>query len=198
MTSPLLTLLVGLLYIVVGGGLSLLRREGLSVQFALESIVLTGLFSGAALLTSYEPSPVLVLVVLYLVTMRVRLLVELGTYYARRGNFGLAEKIYGFAPRLFPAPADKLLVNVNWGAARLQQGQLDEAITLFKGVLTKHGEGYLGVKNEAASHYNLGVAYRRKQMENEAVVEFKQVLEIWPVSIYARRAEAALQKKAKA
>ena len=35
MDTPLLLLLVGLLYIVLGGGLSLLRREGLSAQFAL-------------------------------------------------------------------------------------------------------------------------------------------------------------------
>jgi tetratricopeptide (TPR) repeat protein len=197
MNSPWFLVLLGLLYVVLGGGLSLLRREGLSVQFALEAVVITGLFSGAALFLNLNVHPALFLALIYLVTMRVRLLADLGTYYARRGNFERAEQIYRLAERLFPNQADCLLVNVNRGAAQLQQGKLDEALALFEGVLKKHGEGYLGLKNEAASHYNLGVVYRRKQLEAKALAEFDKVIEIWPMSAYARHAEAAKRKPAK-
>jgi tetratricopeptide (TPR) repeat protein len=194
MSFPLLLLLLGLVYVLLGGGLSLLRREGLSAQFALEAVVMTGLCSGLAALTNRDIHPVLFLASLYLVTMRVRLLVDLGTFYARRGEFKRAEQIYGLAERLVPNPADRLLVDVNRGAARLQQGKLDDALALFEGVLKKHGEGCLGVKNEAASHYNLGMVYRRKQLEAKALAEFDKVVEIWPLSAYARRAEAAKRK----
>ncbi len=197
MDTPLLLLLVGLLYIVLGGGLSLLRREGLSAQFALEAVVVTAIFSGAAWLANFDLHPALFLVVIYLLTMRVRLLVDLGTYYARRGSFSQAERLYGLAERLFPSAADRLLVKVNRAVARLQQGQLDEATSLLEEVLSKRGEGALGIKNEAAAHYNLGVIYRRRQMEAKAHGEFNKVLEIWPVSEYARHAQAALRRQPK-
>jgi len=194
MNLPLLLLLLGLLYILLGGGLSLMRREGLSGQFALEAIVITAIFSGAAWLANLYVHPALFLAVIYLATMRVRLLVDVGTFYARRGNFARAEQIYRVSDRLFPNQADCLLVKVNQGAACLQQGKLDEARVMFEEVLKKHGEGYLGLKNEAASHYNLGVLYRRKQLEARAQAEFDKVVELWPVSEYARRAEAAKRK----
>ncbi len=197
MNSPWFIVLLGLLYVLLGGGLSLMRREGLSVQFAVEAVVITLLFTGLALFTGFSVHPALFLVVIYLVTMRVRLLVDLGTYFARRRNFERAEQIYRLADHLFPNQADCLLVMVNRGAARLQQGKLDEAAALFEDVLKRHGEGYLGVKNEAASHYNLGVVYRRKQLEAKAVAEFDKVVEIWPLSQYARIAEAAKRKPAK-
>ncbi len=68
---------------------------------------------------------------------------------------------------------------------------------MFEGVLQECGKGHLGLKYEAACHYNLGVTYRRKQSEARATAEFNKVLEVWPVSEYARRAQAALQKRAK-
>ncbi len=195
MNSPLLLLLVGLLYVVLGGGLSLLRREGLSAQFALEAVAITAIFSGLAWLTGLELHPAFFLLIIYLVTMRVRLLVDLGTFYARRGNFSRAESIYCLGERLFPSPADCLLVKVNRGAARLHEGRLDEASALFEEVLSRGGQGALGIKNEAAAHYNLGVIYRRKQLEPKAIGEFHKVVELWPISDYARRADAALRKK---
>ena len=144
MNSTLLILLLGLLYIVLGGGLSLMRREGLSARFALEAVALTALFAGAAWLTGFDLHPALFLLIIYLVTMRVRLLVDVGTYYARRGNFSLAERIYSLSERLFPAPADSLLVKVNRGAALVHQGKLDEAQAAFESVLNQRGNGSLG------------------------------------------------------
>jgi tetratricopeptide (TPR) repeat protein len=197
MNTSLLLLLVGLLYVVLGGGLSLLRREGLSAQFALEAVALTALFSGAAWLIRFELHPAFFLLIVYVATMRVRLLVDLGTFYARRGNFGMAERIYRLGERLCPSLADCLLVKVNRGAARVHEGKLDEASALFEDVLSHREPGALGIKNETAAHYNLGVIYRRRQLEAKAIGEFHKVVELWPISEYARRAQAALQKRPK-
>jgi len=60
--------------------------------------------------------------------------------------------------------------------------------------LQKAAQGYLGVKYESAAHYNLGVAYRRKRMEAQAVAEFNAVLETWPTSVYAHHARQALEQ----
>jgi outer membrane protein assembly factor BamD (BamD/ComL family) len=38
------------------------------------------------------------------------------------------------------------------------------------------------------------VAYRRKKMDAQATLEFNAVLDTWPVSEYARRAQAALDR----
>jgi tetratricopeptide (TPR) repeat protein len=194
MSLPMLLLLEGCLYIVLFGGLSLLRREGLSTRFALESIVLTLLGVGIAGWSGFHIHPIVFLIALYLLTMRVRLLVDLGNYLARRRRFKQANRVYTLACRLWPDQASTLIVQLNQGAALLQQDRLDEAVAIFTGILGQVQAGYLGVKYEAATHFNLAVAYRRKKMEAQAVKEFQAVMETWPVSEYARRAEAALKQ----
>jgi tetratricopeptide (TPR) repeat protein len=191
---PLLLLLEGLLFVVVFGALSLFRREGLSVQFAVEATAIAALAAGLTAFTPLAVNPILLLIVIYLVTMRVRLLVDLGTLFAQRGQMEWANRLYELALRLWPDQTGRLIVEVNRGAACLQRNALDEAITIFKGVLQKAGLGYLGVKYESAAHYNLGVAYRRKKMDAQATAEFNAVLDTWPASIYARRAEIALEQ----
>jgi len=52
----------------------------------------------------------------------------------------------------------------------------------------------LGLRHEAAAHYNLGAAYRRKGLEAQAIREFNAVIDTWPASPYARRAEDALEQ----
>ncbi len=190
----IIILLVGLAYTVLFGGLSLMRREGLSLQFALESIVLTAAAAGLTAAFGLATHPVLFLIVLYLLTMRVRLLVDLGNVLAQRGQFAVAGRLYELAQRLWPDPSGRIIVQVNQATACLQQGALDEAVARFKDVLSQASGGYLGVKHEAAAHYNLGVAYRRKGLEAQAVIEFNAVLDTWPVSEYARRARAALKR----
>jgi outer membrane protein assembly factor BamD (BamD/ComL family) len=44
-------------------------------------------------------------------------------------------------------------------------------------------------------YYNLGVAYRRKELESQATREFNAAIDTWPASEYARQAEIALSKK---
>ena len=192
MNLPMLLLLEGLLFVVVFGALSLFRREGLSIQFAFEVTAITLVAVALTALTPFAVSPILLLIVIYLVTMRVRLLVDLGTFLARRGQFAQADRIYALALRLWPDHTGRLIVQVNQGTALLQRNALDQAISIFKFVLEKTGQGYLGVKYESAAHYNLGVAYRRKNMEAQAIAEFNAVLDTWPASVYARQADIAL------
>jgi tetratricopeptide (TPR) repeat protein len=187
-------LLEGLLFVVIMGALSLFRREGLSIQFAVEATVITLIASGLTAFTAYAVNPIFVLIVIYVVTMRVRLLVDLGTLLAQRGQFTQADRIYALALRLWPDQTGRLIVQVNQGVALLQRNALDEAIAVFKDVLQKADLGYLGVKYESAAHYNLGVAYRRKKMDAQATTEFNAVLDTWPASVYARRAGIALEQ----
>lgn len=190
-----LLLLEGFSFVVLFGLVSLLKREGLSKRFAIEGILLTLLVSGLTFLTGAPTHPVLFLIFLYLVTMRVRILVDVGNLFAMRAQFDRADQCYRLADNLWPDETNRLIVKVNQGVSLLQQQKLDEAIETFQNVLTQAKGGYLGVKYEAATHYNLGVAYLRKNMSADAIIAFNAVVDTWPASEYARRAEAALEKQ---
>ncbi len=195
MASSALLLLVGLLYALLFGGLSLMRREGLSARFAVETVIITVAFAALVALTSLQINLILFLVLLYVATMRVRLLVDLGNLLAQRESHSLAASVYRLALRLWPDDASRLIVQINQGVLSLQSGNLDEAIAIFKRVLSEAKGGYLGLKHECGCRYNLGVAYQRKELHAQAAAEFNAVLDIWPTSEYARRAEAALQRR---
>lgn len=188
-------LLIGLAYILLVGGLAWFRHEGLSVRFALEALGVTGVVVALAALTAFPTSPVLFLIVLYLVTMRVRLLIDLASMLARQGKLSAARRLYALAWRLWPDITGELILKVNQATLSLQEKKLDEAIALFTEVLGQAGKGYFGAKYEAAAHYNLGVAYLRKDLEARAVVEFNAAIDAWPMSVYARHAALALKKR---
>lgn len=199
MASPFaLLLLLGFLYIVLFGGLSLIRREGLSIRFALEALIITLLFALLSYLGIYDLHPVVFLVIIYLVTMRVRFLVDVGNFFAKRRKFPVAEKIYNFASRIWPDSTNRLILAVNQGALYLQEGNLDKSIITLMDVIKQSDQGYLGVRYESAAHYNLGVAYQRKGNNAHAIAEFNMVLEIWPASVFARAANQALTRLRKA
>jgi tetratricopeptide (TPR) repeat protein len=190
--------LIGLLYIVIFGGMALLRREGLSTRFAIESISITAIFTILAYLTPIQIHPVLFLLLLYLITLRVRILVDLANVFARRGNFLQAEKIYNLAYHVWPDQTSDLIIKVNHAILLLLKNQLDESISMLSEIIAEANKGYLGVKYEAAAHYNLGVAYLRKKENSKATVEFNAVLDTWPASLYAQRAQQALERQRKA
>ncbi|RME89508.1 MAG: hypothetical protein D6770_04290 [Anaerolineae bacterium] len=194
MNPVLITLLVGFSYIVIFGGLSLFRREGLSFRFATESAAITVIAAAFSALTGLPLHPVLFLVVLYIISMRVRILVDLGTIFARRGQFNQADRLFALASRLWPDEISRLIVQLNQATSLLQQGNLDTAIAMYRDLL-EQAEGRLSAKHEAAAHYNLGVAYLRKGMDAPATVEFNAVIDTWPASPYARYAEAALERR---
>ena len=198
MDSPFFLFLVVFLYVVVFGGLSMLRREGLSMRFALESVGLTIIVSLIAWAMGVKVHPVIFLFFLYLVTMRVRLLVDIGNAFALRKNFSTAEKVYQLAGKMWPDSTNRLILQVNQGTSLLQQGNVEDAIQVFNALITQSAQGYLGIRYESAAHYNLGIAYLRKGQESQAVIEFNTVLDIWPASEYSRAATnalARLQKK---
>jgi tetratricopeptide (TPR) repeat protein len=187
--------LIGLLYVLVFGGLSWLRREGAPTRLAIEGVALTLLIAGLAALTGAAPNPVLLLALLYLVTMRARLLSDVGNWLARRGDHGAAGRAYDLALRLWPDEASRLVVRLNQGVLALHRGQPDQAIAIFREVLAAAGGGYLGIKYESACHYNLAVAYQKQGLDAQAVLEFNAVLDTWPASEYARYASIALERR---
>lgn len=195
MAPHLLIALVGLLYVLFFGVLSLFRREGISLRFAVEAILITALAVGLSLAGNVPVNPALFVIVLYLITMRVRLLVDVGNFLARRGNHAAAARVYALAHRLWPDDASRLLILLNQGVLALHCNRLGEAIDTFRQVLAATGTGYLGVRTESACHYNLGVAYQRQGLDAQAVLEFNAVLDTWPATEYARYARIALEKR---
>ena len=194
MSLPFMIGLIGLLYILVFGVMALLRREGLSIRFAIESVCLTAIAEILVVLTPIQIHPVLFLILLYLITLRVRILVDLANIFARRGNYVQAERIYKLASHLWPDQTGDLIIKVNYATFLLQKNQIDESIAIFTKVLSQANKGYFGVKYEAAAHFNLGVAYLRNNNDALATIEFNAVLDTWPASEYARRAASALER----
>ncbi len=195
MSIPLIILFVGLAYVLLVGGLGLFRREGLSMRFAIEAVCITGLISLLAALTGFPINPVLFLILLYLLTMRVRILVDLANIFARQGKSSPAGRLYELAWRLWPDATGVLIMKVNQATLFLQENKLDESIAMFSDVLQQADQGYLGVKYEAATHFNLGVAYQRKNLPGKATAEFNAVIDTWPASLYAHRAQEALDRQ---
>ncbi|MFN2121589.1 MAG: hypothetical protein ACK2T0_14475, partial [Anaerolineales bacterium] len=135
MDPSLLGLAVGCLFILVFGGLGYLRREGLSVQFALEAVGVTAILVGGSALLGVPIHPLLLLALLYLITMRSRLIVDLANVLAGRGNFDLAFRLYKLGLAMWPDEASRLIVLSNRGAAQLRSGQVDGAIATLESVL---------------------------------------------------------------
>jgi len=192
----LLLILVGLFYILVIGGFSLLRREGLSGQFALEALALIALAVLLGLATGAVIDPIILFLLLYLVTMRARLLTDLANLLFRRRGYAAAASLYRLALRLRPDHTGRFVVLVNWGVARLHTGDVEGAIAAFQEVLTSaEARGGLGEKYEAACRYNLAVAYRKAGDDVKAVLQYNQVIDRFPASIYSQAAEKALKKR---
>jgi tetratricopeptide (TPR) repeat protein len=190
----LLLLLVACLYALIFGGLSILRREGLSVQFAVEVAILTVLFVGGSWLLNAQPNPILFLIVLYLVTMRSRLAVDVANMLVRRRNYALAFKLYQLALAWWPDASARLIVMANKGAAEIQSRQVDSAIETLESVLQIDRRPRLGLKYEAATLYNLAYAYEQKGDEAKATIKYNEAIEFLPDSLYAQASRAALKR----
>ncbi len=197
MELPLILLLVGVLFIVVFGGMGLLRKEGFSGRFAVEVLAITLLAAGIVWLTGFPISPIVLLVVIYLVGMRTRLLVDFGNLLARQGRFDRAERLYGLAERLWPDAAGREIIALNRGTSILFQGKLEEAAAAFREILVRAREERLGDKFQAAAHYNLGATYHKLGDETQARSEFNAVVELLPISELGRAARAALAREQK-
>jgi hypothetical protein len=187
--------LIGLLYILVFGGISLLRREGLSIRFAVESLVITVFAVVLVIFMRVSIHPAIFLIILYIITQRVRILVDLATMFAGRRNFSQADKIFSLASSIGPDVTSRLIVEINRAVMLLQENLLNESISLFTEVLSPANSGYLGMKYEAATHFNLGLAYLRNNNQSLATIEFNSAIDTFPGSLYARRAQQALDRQ---
>ena len=181
-----------LVFVLLFGGLTLLRREPLSARFAAETLLVGGAILGLSWLLRRPWSPVLFFVILYLVAMRARLVTEVANLLAQRGRLPAALRLYELALRLATDSATRATVRVNQGAALLLGRRLPLAIAALQEALAGPG---LGIKQEAACHYNLGLAYLRQGETGLGQAELREVGELLPGSIYARHAELALRSR---
>ncbi len=161
-------------------------------------LILTGL----ALLLSWALrviiNPVFFLILVYLISMRARLLVDGANLLSTRGKHQVAESLFQLALRLRPDAVTRLIVLINYGVTHLRQGKFKEAIEVLEGVLGAKSLGTLSPKHEAACRYNLGLAYLRAGEERKAVGEFNEVIDVMPDSLYAVGARTALRKRKEA
>jgi tetratricopeptide (TPR) repeat protein len=184
--------LAGLLYIALFEALFYLRQQGISLQFTLEALLATAVGTAIAF-TIYPVNLAIFLAVLYLVTMRGRLLIDLANWFTRRRNYSKACAIFEAALRLFPDPVIQCSVLVNRGNTELAMLQAEAANRTLKealsGVKLKRGALY-----QAAGYYNLGIACRRTGRHKEAAKCFLDAKSAMPNSIYAYAAERALKE----
>jgi tetratricopeptide (TPR) repeat protein len=195
MDSPLVIPLIGLLYLLGFGALSYVRGQGLSVRFAIEGLIVTGI--GTMLRFASVPvHPLVFLIVLYLITMRVRLLVDVGNWFSARGKLKEALTSYRLALRVGPDVASRQLVLINRGVAQLRGHDPDGAyVTLTEALMGCDGE--MGATHWAACYYNLGLACRRTGRQAEAIRRFNEAVDAWPDSVFGRAATRALEKNDK-
>lgn len=195
MNPHLLIAIIGLSYIVIFGGMSILRREGLSNQFAFEVLGITALVEAGALLTGTMVNPILFLILIYLLSTRARLLVDLANLLSGRGRQRDAIWLLQLALRLYPDQTTRLIVLVNMGIVQLRRQNPASAQALLELVLEEAKGGGLGLKYEAACRYNLGLALQRQGKEAEAVRQFNETIDTFPNSIYSKAAEQALEQR---
>ena len=195
MHPSLLILLIGLLYLLGFGVLSFMRRQGLSARFAVEGLIVTVVCAALAFL-AVPLHPLIFLVIMYLITMRVRLLVDVGNWFTSRGQYRQALDIFQFALRLGPDAVSQQIVLINRGVTQLRMQDPEAACLTLQEAL---GSEKLrpGAKYLAAGYYNLGLACRRTNREAEATRRFNEAIDTLPNSIYAQAARQALKPKQK-
>jgi tetratricopeptide (TPR) repeat protein len=194
MNPHLVIVLAALLFILIVGGLSLLRREVPSFRLVVEVLALTALSIGISIVTGASLNPIFFFILLYLITMRCRVLIDLGNLLSSWGYHKAALSVYRLSMRLEPDLVTRITALVSYAAVLVRVGALDEGIRILEEVLEKHGEG-LHPKHHSACHYNLGVAYMRQGRESRAVQEFNDTIDAWPLSLYAKGASAALERR---
>ena len=187
--------LEALLSALAFGALTWLRGEGLPAEFAWEVLGVTAVLLALAWVAKTPMHPVLFLVVIYVLTMRARLLVDLANALSARGRHAGALSVLRLAQRLASDPISRILAQINTGVVWIRQTRFEEAIQLLSGTLQEMPAGRGGPKYEAACRYNLGLAHLRAGQKNKAVEQFTRVIELLPNSLYARAAEGALARR---
>jgi tetratricopeptide (TPR) repeat protein len=188
-------ILEALLFALGFGALTWLRGEGLPGRFAWEVLGLTTVILSLSWVAKAPIHPVLFLVVIYVLTMRARLLVDLANALSARQKYEAAFSVLRLAQRVASDPISQTLVYINTGVVLIRQKHFEEAVQLLKSALQGIPAGRGGPKYEAACRYNLGLAHLRAGQESEAVQQFNAVIELLPNSLYAHGARAALGRR---
>jgi tetratricopeptide (TPR) repeat protein len=188
-------ILEALLFALAFGALTWLRGEGLPGRFAWEVLGVTAVLLALSWVARTPMHPVLFLVLIYVVTMRARLLVDLANALSARRKYEGALSILRLALRLASDPISQTLVQINTGVVMIRQKRFEEAIQFLSSTLQEIPAGRGGPKYEAACRYNLGLAHLRAGQDSQAAEQFNAVIELLPNSLYARGAETALARR---
>jgi tetratricopeptide (TPR) repeat protein len=165
------------------------------MQFTLESVAVTLLITAGDYFTNSDVNPILFLVFIYVITMRSRLLVDLANLFSNRGRQRTAVSILQMALRLFPDRPTRLVVLVNMGIIQLRRKSPESAQSIFEMVLEESEGGGLGLRHQAAVHYNLGVALQKQGKEAQSVEQFREAANGFPGSPFSKAAEEALKRR---
>ncbi len=192
MHPTLIIPLIGILYVLGFFGLTAIRRQGLSIRFAIEGLMITAI--AVVITATVSPvNPFVFLILIYLLTMRVRLLVDLGNWFTSRQKHNRALALFDLALRIGPDDTSSQIVLINRGVTLLHMQKPEEAYNTLKEALAdvklKPGAKYL-----SAGFYNMGLACRRTGREAEAIQNFNEAINQLPNSIYAFGAKQALKK----
>ncbi len=195
MNPYIVLVLEALLFALAFGALTWLRGEGLPGRFAWEVLGVTAVLLALSWAVGTPIHPVLFLVLIYVITMRARLLVDLANALSVRRKYEGALSVLRLAQRLASDPISRTLVAINTGVVMIRQKRCEEAIPLLSTTLQGIPAGRGGPKYEAACRYNLGLAHLRAGQESTAVEHFNAVIDLLPNSLYARAAESALARR---
>jgi tetratricopeptide (TPR) repeat protein len=195
MDTNLLLVILGLAFALLFQFLSVIKREGLSSQFIFEAMFITFLVAGAGYLTGTTTNPLFFLVFLYLITMRSRLLTDLASFLSTRGRQRNAISILQVALRLYPDKQTRLIVLVNMGIVQLLRKNPQSAEAILASTLEEAKTGGLGLRYQAACHYNLGIALRQLGQDSRAVGQFRLAADTFPGSAYSKAALQALEER---
>ena len=193
MDPLLLIVLAALIYILFVGGLAALRREGFSLRLAVETLILAALLVGISLIIGEAIHPIVCLIIIYLITMRSRLAIDLANVLSRRGYHSQAENLYTFVLKMGADRVSRQIVHLNQAVHSLKQDQPGETVEVLERLLAD-SQGNIGPKHEAAARFNLAVAYQRVGNDAKAIVEFNKVVDIMPSSVYGYGAKKALER----
>jgi len=182
---------LGLGYVAVFGLMFWVRREGFQVKFTIEGLVLT--LIGTVLAFYGLIGPILFLVVLYLVTMRTRVLADAGNYLSNNGHFREALLMFDLGEKTWPDAMGKFMLAIDKGVALFRMGAVKKAIETLEAALEQTSVE-VPAKHVAACHYNLAIAYQRAGKTEASRQHFLKVLDIDPDSIYAIGARTGLKK----
>jgi tetratricopeptide (TPR) repeat protein len=192
MNTNLLVAILGGFYAILFSLISTLEREGISLQFLFEVLLLTSLAAGGGYLSGTLANPFLFLLFIYLTTMRSRLLSDLANFISKRGRHREAISMLEVAQRLLPDRSTRLVIQLNLGIVYLRTHQFDLSQSHLESVLEKAETGGLGIRNRTACLYYVGHALLQQGQISRAKKSLRSAINLFPNSPYGKAAAQSL------